>query len=333
MDCPPYDTAAAAPAWARLALRLAAAYNLLWGAVVVLFPFLLFDLVGAERPRYPEIWQCVGMIVGVYGIGYLVAANDPYRHWPIVLVGLLGKIFGPIGFVQAVVAGTFPVAFGWTILTNDLIWWVPFGLILWGAFSTHASPPAASGTEDAATLMRTRRADNTGETIEEISRPDPALLLFLRHSGCTFCREALHDLQRRRDRLESEGVRLAVVHMGEPETGDTRDFFSRYGLDDIPRFSDPDRVLYRAFELRRGSAGQLFGWKVWRRGVGAALRGHGIGPLQGDGFQMPGAFVIRDGRIVDSYRHRSAADRPDYEALACLTCPDADADTAAPAPA
>ena len=41
-----------------------------------------------EFPRYPQIWQCVGMIVGVYGVGYLVAASDPLRHWPIVLVGM-----------------------------------------------------------------------------------------------------------------------------------------------------------------------------------------------------------------------------------------------------
>ncbi len=27
--------------------------------------------------EHPEIWQCVGMIVGVYGIGYLIAAVDP----------------------------------------------------------------------------------------------------------------------------------------------------------------------------------------------------------------------------------------------------------------
>ena len=47
------------------------------------------------------------MIVGVYGVGYATAALDPSRHWPVVLVGLLGKIFGPIGFLSAVVGGRF----------------------------------------------------------------------------------------------------------------------------------------------------------------------------------------------------------------------------------
>lgn len=102
-----------------------------WGALIVLFPALLFDWAGMEQPRYPSIWQCVGMIVGVYGVGYAIAATDPLRHWPIVLVGLLGKVLGPIGFLQAAAAGQLPWRFGWTILTNDLIWWPSFGAILW----------------------------------------------------------------------------------------------------------------------------------------------------------------------------------------------------------
>lgn len=120
----------AAPVWARWWLRAAGVYNLVWGGVTIACPNLLFDLTGTVRPNYPEIWQCVGMIVGVYGLGYLIAAENARRHWPIVLVGLLGKVLGPIGFAKALADGTFPPAFGLTILTNDLLWWVPFGLIL-----------------------------------------------------------------------------------------------------------------------------------------------------------------------------------------------------------
>jgi hypothetical protein len=116
--------------WMTWVLRAAAVYNIVWGVFVILFPLAIFDLAGLERPNYPEIWQCVGMIVGVYGVGYWVAARDPLTHWPIVLVGLLGKIFGPIGFLNAAAQGRFPWAFGWTILTNDLIWWAPFAIIL-----------------------------------------------------------------------------------------------------------------------------------------------------------------------------------------------------------
>jgi hypothetical protein len=114
-------------------LWLAAAYNVAWGAWVVLFPGALFRWAGMEPPNYPELWQCIGMIVGVYGVGYAIAARDPCRHWPIVLVGLLGKVFGPLGFLNAVVQGRLPWTFGAMLLANDLVWWVPFGLILYRA--------------------------------------------------------------------------------------------------------------------------------------------------------------------------------------------------------
>lgn len=120
----------ASPRWMRNVLLLAAFYNLAWGAFVVLFPLLPFQWADLEPPNYPSLWQCIGMIVGVYGIGYGIAALDPVRHWPIVLVGLLGKIFGPIGFVWNAAHGTLPWVAGLTILTNDLAWWIPFGLIL-----------------------------------------------------------------------------------------------------------------------------------------------------------------------------------------------------------
>ena len=124
----------------RWVLRVAALYNILWGGFVVLFPFFIFEKAGLPAPNYPEIWQCVGMIVGVYGVGYWIASSNPLVHWPIVLVGLLGKICGPIGFLQAAMLGSFPWSFGWTILTNDLIWWVPFGLILLHARRYGSSP-------------------------------------------------------------------------------------------------------------------------------------------------------------------------------------------------
>lgn len=115
-------------------LVLAGIYNLLWGSLVIIFPNHFFTLGNLPVPTYPMIWQSVGMIVGVYGIGYLIAATDPFRHWPIVLVGFLGKIFGPVGFLFHVVEGNLPIEAGVVIVFNDLIWWIPFFNILRKAF-------------------------------------------------------------------------------------------------------------------------------------------------------------------------------------------------------
>jgi hypothetical protein len=123
------------PRWMGRVLAAAGAYNLAWGAVVVLSPSLFFRWAGAAPPNYPEIWQCVGMIVGVYGVGYLIAARDPFRHWPVILVGFLGKLFGPVGFLLTLGgASNYPRALGWVNVTNDLIWIAPFAAILAGAY-------------------------------------------------------------------------------------------------------------------------------------------------------------------------------------------------------
>ena len=312
--------------WMRRTLQLAAIYNLLWGAWVILRPNDLFHLTGMPLPSYPSIWQCVGMIVGVYGIGYAIASRDPLRHWPITMVGFLGKIFGPIGFLFGLLTlgpndpGYLPPVWGITILTNDLIWWVPFGMILYAAAKASCLPKdqTALPVDEAMAAHH----DQYGKTLKSLSEDRPLMLLFLRHGGCTFCREALADIQKLHNKLESD-TNLAIVHMGtEAEAAGQ---FASYQLERVSRISDPECRLFRSFGLDRGSWGQLFGVSVWGRGAKACLiDGHGVGKLAGDGFQMPGLFLIRDGIIINAYRHKNAADRPDYsrfvrEGLAAAT--------------
>lgn len=104
----------------------AALYNLVWGTVNILAPNLVFELIGMSRPSHGALWQVVGMFVLVYAPAYLWAARHPGQHRHLILIGLLGKILGPIGFLGSAVTGQLPLSFGWVILTNDLIWWPAF---------------------------------------------------------------------------------------------------------------------------------------------------------------------------------------------------------------
>lgn len=315
-----------APIWMSRWLRAAGVYNVAWGLLTLLYPNWLFHLTGLTPPNYPFIWQCVGMIVGVYGVGYWIAAGNPFRHWPIVLVGLLGKLFGPAGYSMGVLAGALkldnlpgvspvPVEFGVTLLTNDLVWWVPFAGILLGALraNTLGTPAAKTDLPSALTDART----TSGASLLSLAQQSPVLALFLRHTGCTFCKEALADLKARRAAIEAAGVRPVVIAMSPPDR--LQATLARYGLSDLAAVSDPDRRLYAAAELHRGSLAQLFGPIVWWRGLQATLKGHLVGRLEGDGFQMPGALLIHQGRVLRAYRHRTAADRPDLASLACDT--------------
>jgi hypothetical protein len=120
--------------WHRGVFVAAGLYNLGWGAFSVLYPGWLFQFAGMPPQNYPEIFACLGMVIGLYGILYLDVARDPERGWLIAAVGLLGKLLGPLGLVGLLVSGRWPVATAVLCLTNDLIWWVPFGLYLYDAW-------------------------------------------------------------------------------------------------------------------------------------------------------------------------------------------------------
>jgi hypothetical protein len=294
-------------------LKWAAVYNVAWGSLMILWPNLLFDWADLPRPNYPEIWQCVGMIVGVYGIGYWVAAYDPYTHWPVVLVGFLGKIFGPIGFIEALINGPFNWKFGLTIITNDLIWWIPFSHILWGAFKHHTTRPDLPVPPSLGDLSL---SGGRSLVIESFKRP--LVLVLVRHSGCTFCRESLADLGAYLSVNDAEKDHrkfgLCVVHMGTEQSSLTLQ--KKYGLKDVEFIADPERRFYQALRAPRGRFTQLFGPRVfWRGFVAGILKGHGVGRLEGDGFQLGGTYLVKNGVSKPLHEPKDAADVDDWDIL------------------
>ncbi|MEM9827831.1 MAG: hypothetical protein AAF958_14665 [Planctomycetota bacterium] len=305
--------------WMKPVLLCAAVYNLIFGAWVIFRPGDLFLWTGIDPPRYAGLWQCVGMIVGVYGIGYAIAAYNPIRHWPIVLVGFLGKTFGPIGMVFNVLqpessAGRFPASWLWLNVTNDLIWWPFFAAILWHAAKTMNHTAAGHAPRPLDVLLESVRSQN-GKTLGELSEGDGVMVLLVRHAGCTFCREALSDLAIVKAAIQSKR-RLAIVHMG-PEDDATANYFAGQGVGEVDRFSDPQCEVYRGLGIGRGRVTELFGPTVWWRGfLAAIIRGHGVGKLGGDGFRMGGLALIQNRKIVAAKPNTSAADRPDYAAFA-----------------
>src|SRR5262245_57484788 len=114
----------------RVAFCLAGVYNILWGLYAVWDPQWLFRFANLPLQNHPQIFACLGMVVGLYGILYLEVARVPERGWLLAAVGLIGKILGPIGLAALILSGQWPVATIVLCLTNDLIWWIPFALYL-----------------------------------------------------------------------------------------------------------------------------------------------------------------------------------------------------------
>jgi len=273
-------------------LKAAAVYNLVFALMTLVAPFWIFDVTGATRPNLPELWQCIGMIVGVYGIGYWIAAYDPYRHWPVILVGWLGKTFGPLGFAKALWEGVFPIKFGWIIVFNDLIWWIPFAIMVKEGLQRVIQPELSE-------ISETHR--KAFAAFSEDSKRNSVLVVFLRHSGCTFCREMIADLKSRSEELKQSQVSVVLVHMG-------------FSGQDVPRdwksVLDKERALYRLAGLNRGTWGQVVSLSVlWRGFVAGILNGYGVGPIEGDGMMMPGAQLWKEGQLVHSWKAQSVADR------------------------
>ncbi|HMP15927.1 MAG TPA: AhpC/TSA family protein [Gemmatales bacterium] len=296
--------------WMKTVLLAAAVYNVVWGSLVVLFPHFWFDVLGVIRPNYPELWQCIGMIVGVYGIGYGIDAFAPLVHWPIVLVGFLGKIFGPLGYLYGVWQGTWPASFGWLNLTNDLIWLIPFFLILRAAWKNFIEEPELLGSELHRALAEA--TTSSGKTLLDMSKEKPLLLIFLRHFGCCFCKDSIHQAKAMRDQLNSEGKQLAFVHPGE-DGPTAQAFFEKYGWPGVVYVSDPEAKLYRAFSLKRGKLSQLFSWRNVREALRRKL--FQVGLPHGDPFRMSGVFLVQNGEIIYADRHNFASDQTDYDKL------------------
>lgn len=173
--------------------------------------------------------------------------------------------------------------------------------------------PFTTPTADKIAQIIDRKTTSNGASLATLSLNSPLLVAFLRHPGCTFCRETLSDLAMLRSEAEAAGVRIVIVYHGR--RGTIESLLARHQLSNVERLYDADLSLYRAFGLSRGSIKQVFGWKVWKRMFSGALRKHGIGWGGGDPWQMPGIFLIDQGQMYRSFRHRLISDRPPYESI------------------
>jgi thiol-disulfide isomerase/thioredoxin len=152
---------------------------------------------------------------------------------------------------------------------------------------------------------------NKGENVKELVQNEEVLLVFLRHFGCTFCRETMASLAKDRYKLECKGAKIVVVHMAHPKVAN--EMLDVYGLHNISHISDKDRVLYRLYGLKKASIRAMFGIKNWWRAFDAGLlKGHLIGSPIGNPYQMPGVFVFKNNQLHNKYIYRHVSDRPNF---------------------
>lgn len=168
-----------------------------------------------------------------------------------------------------------------------------------------------SAVDEALRLANQKATTQDGRSIAVLSDQQPVLLIFLRHGGCTFCRQALADLAKQRSQLEADGILPVVVFMQSSPTDSA--LLTKYGLKDLLVVADPACELYQAYQLQKLKVKQMFSPSVFFKGFRAAiLKGHGFGKVCGDIWQLSGVFLIHRGEILAAHVHRDAADRTDY---------------------
>ncbi len=169
-----------------------------------------------------------------------------------------------------------------------------------------------AGETDVAIVFQQFHAES-GRTLLEIVDASPTLLIFLRHFGCSFCRQTLDDVAKIRDKIQARGVQPVFVHLGSPERA--KPYFDYYQLSDVERISNPDGSLYAhsLFHLpRKNPISHFLVPGVWKGLLQGAMRNYGIGMIHEDAHQMPGLFFLRERKVISSYLYRAISDRPDY---------------------
>lgn len=144
----------------------------------------------------------------------------------------------------------------------------------------------------------------------------PALIVWLRHSGCRFFHEAFADLRATEPRLRERGVRLACVVQARPD-----ELRALCGAT-LECVADPRKESHAAFGLEHSSPWKmLFSLEFHRRRRAAARAGFRTDwkrtfARESDTLLAPGAaLVARGGRILWTYRGEHPADLPPADSL------------------
>ena len=152
--------------------------------------------------------------------------------------------------------------------------------------------------------------------LSSVWKEGPALLVFLRHLGCIFCREHVAMLRADQGTFERLHTRVALVTLNTPNS--TINFCE----DRVPNatfvcLSDQTKQAYQAYGLSRTNTRDLLlSPHIYSRGFQAALHGHFNGIPTVDPFQMPGVFIVdQSGIIRYAHRHKDAADNPSNSTL------------------
>jgi hypothetical protein len=111
--------------WMRWLLRFAGTFNLLAGLAMCTLYHEGYHLLGIPKPQLILPVQVMGVLVGLFGVGYHLVASHPLENRNILVLGFWSKALGSALALGYVAAGKITPWFTIVVFFADIIY-LPF---------------------------------------------------------------------------------------------------------------------------------------------------------------------------------------------------------------
>lgn len=116
--------------WMRYLLRFAGGFNLVAGAGMIGLYSEAYDLLGVPKPSVVMPVQVMGILVALFGVGYLLVARRPEKNRDLLMLGFWSKALSSVVALWYVVFGPLPGWFAAVVVLSDVVYLPPFFVIL-----------------------------------------------------------------------------------------------------------------------------------------------------------------------------------------------------------
>jgi CDP-diglyceride synthetase len=116
--------------WMKFVLRFVAIFNVLAGLFMLIGYHETYKIIGMNKPDISFPIQLVGILVGLFGVGYYLVAKNPVENRNVLMLGFWSKFLGSCLGTYYVGRGQLPLQFVAVYFFADVIYLPPFYLIM-----------------------------------------------------------------------------------------------------------------------------------------------------------------------------------------------------------
>ena len=116
--------------WMRFLLIFAGYFNLMAGTCMFTFYHEGYRLLDIPKPELVLPVQVMGILVAMFGAGYLLVAQNPLENRHILLLGFWSKALSSALALSYVAGGELPLGFLPVLFFADIVYLPPFYMIM-----------------------------------------------------------------------------------------------------------------------------------------------------------------------------------------------------------